>query len=156
MINDDFQSPDPSRALERLHIRWILLRNRPESQNLSASELIELLTHNKITWSDLTKKEQKSIQEYESASSLEKAEKTKVDIGSKQKGVENSNLVKSSYFVVQSLLLEMDKFKEKYYSQDTWNSYSSDQKRFARVEIFKQEFNTTPKEFGYLIYKSMA
>jgi hypothetical protein len=155
LMNKTFQAPLSNQDLDRLHVRWILAKNRLEKSRLSASELTHVLLNKRLSWNDLTQKEKRMIEMSENYSLLNKRNNSSQAMDDNTEEYNQTSLVRKSYTLVQSLLVEMDKYRSKYYSDDAWDSYSPKQKKFAREEIFKNEFNTNPMDFGYITYKSM-
>ena len=64
--------------------------------------------------------------------------------------------LKLSLRIVNMILLKMEGYHERLYSDQEWNSFDSGQKSEARQVLFQELIAATPEEYGYNLYKKLG
>ena len=72
------------------------------------------------------------------------------------KMISREDAVRSSFRIVQDMLMGTEKYRTKYYSDEAWDSYDEKGKKFARGEMFEKMYGMMPREFGYSIYRNIV
>ncbi|OGV91253.1 hypothetical protein A2783_01700 [Microgenomates group bacterium RIFCSPHIGHO2_01_FULL_45_11] len=77
--------------------------------------------------------------------------------GSYKKGTRfDMKKMKQTYEIVSGLLVRMDQYKRRFYSDEAWDNYSEEERKRARGFMFLKIFKKSPREYGFELYKKMT
>src|SRR3989344_2231010 len=77
--------------------------------------------------------------------------------GSYKKGTRfDMKKMKQTYEIVSGLLVRMDQYKRRFYSDEAWDNYSEEERKRARGFMFLKIFKKSPREYGFDLYKKMT
>ncbi len=78
------------------------------------------------------------------------------DSRAKDKNVIDQSVLEKAFDEADAILLETDRLKHHYYSDEDWDQMSEDKKFEARERMFEDNFQMSPVDLAYSIYHQLS